>query len=73
MTNREYLGKLLSDPDWPDDGGASFESMVVYHVGCPYYCGNPKAHCHNDDSFVIDEWGQCLECKMEWLVSEVTP
>ncbi|MBR2556331.1 MAG: hypothetical protein IKE94_15905 [Aeriscardovia sp.] len=75
MTNREYMAKQLSDPDWIDDGGASYEAMVYYNIGCPYNCGDKRAHCKG-----VDGWyglikkptrETCSECKMEWLEAEV--
>ena len=70
MTNREYMAKQLSDPDWIDDDG-----VVYYNIGCPYFCGDKRAHCKG-----VDGWyglikkptrEMCSECKMEWLEAEV--
>ena len=53
MTNREYMITLLSDDDAFDDGGASYEAMVCYNVGCPYFYGNARAHCNGkEDSYI---------------------
>lgn len=45
MTNREYLIKQLSDENFIDDGGASYEATIFYHIACPYHCGNREALC----------------------------
>lgn len=70
MTNREYMAKQLSGPDWIDDGGASYEAMVYYNIGCPYFCGDKRAHCKSSDSGMPTR-ETCSECKMEWLEAEV--
>ncbi len=67
MTNREYMAKQLSDPDWSDDGGASYEAMVYYNIGCPYFVGDERCHCNGRLPTRI----MCGECKMEWLEAEV--
>lgn len=75
MTNREYMAKQLSDPDWIDDGGSSYISMVEYNIACPYFCGDKRAHCKS----VYECYGlikkptreMCSKCKMEWLEAEV--
>ena len=81
MTNREYLINLLMDDLEEqgivfsrisiDDGGASAESMVRYHISCPYYDGDPRCRCNSiivGDSIPEE---LCSECKYEWLDSEV--
>ena len=68
MTNREYMAKQLADPDWIDDGGALYESMVYYNIDCPYFCGDERRHCGKDKE---PNRKRCVECKMEWLESEV--
>lgn len=71
MTNREYMAKQLSDPDWIDDGGASFESMVRYNISCPYFKGDERAHCRSEEPYITPLDKQCTECKLEWLEAEV--
>ncbi len=70
MTNKEYIVKLLSDEDFIDDGGTSYEALVHYNISCPYTCGDERAHCHNKP---LDYTNRevCVACKMEWLESEV--
>lgn len=70
MTNREYMAKQLSDPDWIDDGGASYISMVEYNIACPYFCGDKRAHCNSGDHGMPTR-KMCEECKMEWLEMDV--
>lgn len=67
MTNREYMIALLQNDSFVDDGGASYEAMVFYHVACPYFEGNRRRKCRNGD---INE-EICYQCKEEWLDSEV--
>lgn len=68
MTNREYMAHQLSDPDWIDDGGASYESMVYYNIDCPYFCGDERRHCGEDKE---PSRKLCSQCKLEWLEAEV--
>ena len=69
-TNREYLIRSLADPNWEDDGGAAYDSMLYYHVDCPYREGDPRAHCcGKPDDFI--NWDNCNACKEEWLDREV--
>jgi hypothetical protein len=70
MTNKEYIVKLLSEEDFIDDGGTSYEALVHYNINCPYTCGDVRAHCHNKP---LDYTNRkvCVACKMEWLESEV--
>lgn len=70
MTNREYMAKQLTDPDWIDDGGASYDSMVEYNIACPYFCGDKRAHCNSGNNGMPTR-KQCGECKLEWLEAEV--
>lgn len=67
MTNKEYIVMLLSDNELIDDGGASFEALVHYHINCPYHCGDKRAHCHNKTL----SYERCVACKTEWLDMEV--
>ena len=69
MTNREYMAKQLSDPDWIDDGGASYLSMVEYNIGCPYFVGDERSHCRGMDREPTRR--ECGQCKLEWLEAEV--
>lgn len=68
MTNREYMARQLADPDWIDDGGASYEAMVYYNIECPYFVGDKRKHCGEGKEPNRD---RCSECKMEWLEMEV--
>ena len=70
MTNREYLIEMLSDDNFIDDGGASYEAMLNYSIKCPYFSGDKRAHCHGkDDNFICRN--NCYWCKQEWLDAEV--
>ena len=69
-SNREYLIRQLADPDWIDDGWASFEATVHYNIKCPYFSGDKRAHCYgNPDEFINRE--NCYFCKLAWLDTEV--
>lgn len=68
MTNKEYMITLLSNPNFIDDGGASYEAMIYYNVNCPYYDGDKRALCHED--YAINR-ETCVECKEKWLDSEL--
>ena len=69
-TNREYISKLIADPNYIDDGYASYEALVHYHIKCPYHMGDDRAHCYRkDDDFICRD--NCYYCKEEWLNSEV--
>lgn len=77
MTNREYMINLLLDgfeangADFKrihiDDDGASEEAMICYNVSCPYFVGDKRCHCNGCES----NRETCVECKSEWLDSEV--
>lgn len=69
MTNREYMAKLLTDPDWIDDGGSAYLSMVEYNIGCPYFVGDERCHCRKMDREPSRR--ECGQCKLEWLEAEV--
>lgn len=69
MTNREYMAKQLADPDWIDDGGAAYFSMVEYNIGCPYFAGDERCHCNGSDELPTRK--MCGQCKLEWLEAEV--
>lgn len=68
MTNREYMIAQLSDDNFIDDGGASWEAMIYYNINCPYIIFDNRAHCHPDRIAVRD---MCVSCKSEWLDMEV--
>lgn len=70
MKNREYMAKQLSDPDWIDDGRASYIVTVEYNIACPYMCGDTRAHCRSGDNGMPTR-KMCEECKLEWLEAEV--
>lgn len=69
MKNREYMARQLADPDWIDDGGASYISMVEDNIGCPYFAGDERCHCNGSEKSPTRK--MCGECKMEWLEAEV--
>lgn len=79
MTNREYMAKQLSNPDWIDDGGASYESMVEYNINCPYFNGDTRSHCKDIEAEYLAGRRislsptnyECIACKLEWLEAEV--
>lgn len=68
MTNREYLAHLLNDPDWIDDGGAAYGSMVLYNIRCPYQDGDKRCHCNGKEN---NYEKYCEWCKLEWLEADV--
>ena len=70
ITNREYMTNLLKDPDWLDDGWASYEAMVYYNIGCPYFVGDERARCYGKKGDFINR-ENCYFCKHEWLDKEV--
>ena len=79
MTNREYMAKQLSNPDWIDDGGASYESMVEYNINCPYFHGDTRSHCKDIEAEYLagrrnslsPTKYECIAFKHEWLEAEV--
>lgn len=52
-----------------DDGGASKEAEVHYHINCPYFGGDKRALCHNRENDINREL--CVDCKRKWLLQEV--
>lgn len=69
-TNREFLVRSLVDPNWQDDGGASYDSWLNYNINCPYMSGDKRAHCYGKpDEYIC--WDNCNICKEEWLEQEV--
>lgn len=69
MNNREYMAKQLTDPDWIDDGGASYLSMVEYNIACPYLCGDKRGECRDGDAYPNRDL--CTDCKLKWLEQDV--
>ena len=63
-TNLDYIVAALTDEI--DDGGASFESVVHYHLSCPHFSDEIGLPC--DDAEISREI--CVPCKMEWLEKE---
>ena len=64
-TNWEYI-KAAIDGEI-DDGGASAEAAIYYHIACPRYDGDPKAKCTGADKPTRE---MCASCKAEWLEDE---
>lgn len=81
MTNQEMLIAALNGEI--DDGGASWESWIHYHINCPYFDGDRRCHCYPEEyrkgeidrvKFKDEKEATrelCVECKAEWLESEV--
>lgn len=67
MTNRELLIATLTDTLDIDDGGATEEAIIHYHIACPYFDGDPRCKCLNKDI----SRDLCVECKSEWLDSDI--
>lgn len=67
MKNREYLIAQLSNEDFIDDSGASYEATIYYNIACPYFNGDERALCQNKEP----NRDMCFECKKKWLDSEV--
>lgn len=64
--------KSLSEPDWIDDGGADYESMLNYNIKCPYFVGDERCHCSGLKGLEQpSRFDDCYFCKEEWLNSEV--
>ncbi len=68
MTNQECLIASLTDE--VDDSGASWEVAVFYNIQCPYSAGDKRALCYGDLNKAGDR-KTCVECKANWLESEV--
>lgn len=80
MTNKEMLIAVLNGEI--DDGGASWEAWVHYHINCPYRNGDRRCHCYPDayrngeaDTVRFKDEKEatrelCVGCKGEWLESE---
>ena len=67
MKNREYIIAQLSDENFIDDSGASYEAMIYYNIRCPYFDGDKRALCHKKEA----NRDLCFQCKQKWLDSEV--
>lgn len=70
MTNLEYIIAALTGEI--DDGGASWDACVHYNINCPYSDGDKRCHCRNLPEDVEPSREMCVECKAEWLESEVS-
>ena len=67
MTNKEFLIACMNGKI--DDGGSAWEASLHYHIACPYFAGDERAYCHeNEDNIGRD---LCVRCKANWLDSEV--
>ncbi len=53
-----------------DDGGATEEAEVHYHINCPYFGRDERALCHGCK---LSDVGRdlCVKCKFQWLLDEV--
>lgn len=53
-----------------DDGGATEEAEVHYHINCPYFDRDERALCHGCK---LSDVGRdlCVKCKFQWLLDEV--
>jgi hypothetical protein len=66
-TNRDYLIAALAEEI--DDGGASFESAVRYHVDCPYCSTADCLNEHENNQYGTADYHQgCVRCKISWLL-----
>jgi len=64
VTNLQFLIAALTGEI--DDGGASFEAEVHYHIACPHFQGEENLPCEDHEpSREI-----CVPCKMQWLEAE---
>lgn len=73
MKNRELLIHALEDGedyDFFDDGGATTESVIAYHIDCPYT--STEGHPCDGEVYPWDTLDVCGPCKMEWLDKEVS-
>ena len=48
-TNKDYLIAVLTDSI--DDGGASYESMAEYDIGCPYLSFRDCLNEHEENAY----------------------
>ena len=67
ITNKEYILACLNDEI--DDGGASYEACVHYHIACPYGESDERAPCHGK-GLDYPNRKNCVACKLDWLESE---
>ena len=51
-----------------DDGGATEEAEVHYHIDCPNTGRDERALCVQGNKYCRDV---CVECKIQWLLDEV--
>lgn len=65
-TNRDYIIAALQGEF--DDGGATEEAEIYYHIKCPYTEGDQRAECKKLGKNI--SWETCTECKTKWLDSE---
>lgn len=65
-TNQEFLIACLNGE--VDDGGASWEAELHYHIACPYFNGDERALCNDSEEMSRD---LCVECKRKWLESPI--
>lgn len=63
----KYLSKIKEI--YIDDGGATEEAVIHYHINCPYRYGDKRAECHG----TLDEPSRdmCVHCKRKWLDKKV--
>lgn len=70
ITNRQYLIEQLTDADFIDDGGASYEATIYYNIACPYFCVDERALCYGKEIDKVNR-EMCFKCKEKWLDSEI--
>lgn len=68
ITNRQYLIEQLTDANFIDDGGASYEATIYNNIACPYFYNDERALCYEKDEANRE---MCFECKEKWLDSEI--
>ena len=65
-TNKDYLIAVLTDSI--DDGGASYESMAEYDIGCPYLSFRDCLNEHEENAYNSAKYRDaCIRCKLAWL------
>ena len=52
-----------------DDGGATEEAEIHYHINCPYFGRDERALCHERENDIEREL--CVKCKTQWLLDEI--
>lgn len=70
ITNRQYLIEQLEDPNFIDDGGASYGTTIYHNIACPYIYGDKRALCYEEEIDNVNR-EMCFKCKEKWLNSEV--